>query len=318
MSNPSRMLCGILTAALGLALLAGCSNTSGGASIASINGQNITKAQLDEKLENGAASKQVLNTIVQGMLIDQYAKDNNVVISDADVAKKEDEIKAKYPAGQFDQILKAQNLTEKDVQDILRQQLVLEAAVSKNATVTDKQVADYFAKNHTTLDKAEQIRAKHILVADPKTAATVEAQLKSGADFAALAKKYSTDPSSKDKGGELGFFQKGQMVPAFQAAAFTQKIGVVGPPVKSPFGYHIIVVEERKPAVVATLANSHDQIVTTLKEQGEQTQIPAFLETLRNKAKIQVFDERFASAFPSPQPSLAPASGASPAAPAKP
>jgi foldase protein PrsA len=316
MSNPSRLFSGILTAALGLALLAGCSNSNGGASIASVNGQNISKAELDTKLENGAASKQVLNTIVQGMLIDQYAKDNNVVISDADVAKKEDEIKSKYPAGQFEQILKAQNLTEKDVQDILRQQLVLEAAVAKNANISDKQIADYFAKNHTTLDKPEQIRAKHILVADPKTAATVEEQLKSGADFAALAKKYSTDPSSKDKGGELGFFQKGQMVPAFQAAAFTQKIGVVGPPVKSPFGYHIIVVEERKPAQIASLANSKAQIETTLKEQQEQTQIPAFLENLRNKAKIVVFDDRFAAAFPSPQPTVGAASGAAPAAPA--
>ncbi len=186
------------------------------------------------------------------------------------------------------------------MQDILRQQLVLEAAVSKNVKISDAQVKDYFDKNHTTLDKQEQVRAKHILVADPKTAAMVEQQLKSGADFATLAKKYSTDPSSKDKGGELGFFQKGQMVPAFQAAAFSQPIGVVGPPVKSPFGYHIIVVEERKPAVKATLASSHDQIATTLKEQQDQTQIPEFLQNLRTKAKIVVFDDRFASAFPSP------------------
>ena len=219
MSNPSRVFWGLVPALLGVALLAGCSNGSGGASIASVNGENISKAQLDSKLEDSAASKQVLNTIVQGMLIDQYAKDNNIVISQADIDKKEAEIKSKYPAGQFEQILKSQNLTEKDVQDILRQQLVLEAAVGKKVKITDAQIKDYFDKNHATLDKPEQIRAKHILVADPKTAAMIERKLKSGGDFAALAKKYSTDPSTKDKGGELGFFQKGQMVPAFQAAA---------------------------------------------------------------------------------------------------
>jgi foldase protein PrsA len=312
MSNPSRVLWGLVPALLGVALLAGCSNGNGGASIASVNGENISKTQLDSKLEDSAASKQVLNTIVQGMLIDQYAKDNNIVISQADIDKKEAEIKSKYPAGQFEQILKAQNLTEKDVQDILRQQLVLEAAVGKNVKITDAQIKDYFDKNHQTLDKPEQVRAKHILVADPKTAAMVEQQLKSGGDFAALAKKYSTDPSTKDKGGELGFFQKGQMVPAFQAAAFKQPIGVVGPPVKSPFGYHIIVVEERKPATTATLASAHDQIASTLRDQQDQTQIPEFLQNLRNKAKIVVFDDRFASAFPSPLPSGAKPEGPPP------
>ncbi len=178
MSNPSRLLWGLSSALLGAALLAGCSNGGGGASIASVNGENISKTQLDSKLEDSAASKQVLNTIVQGMLIDQYAKDNNITVPAADIKKKEDEIRSKYPPGQFDAILKQQNLTEADVQDILRQQLVLEAAVGKNVKITDAQIKDYFDKNHQTLDKPEQIRAKHILVADPKTAAMIEQQLR--------------------------------------------------------------------------------------------------------------------------------------------
>jgi foldase protein PrsA len=324
MSNPTRLIAGLCTAALGLTLFAGCSGaSSSGGNIATVNGEAVTKSELDTKLENGAGARQVLNTIVQGMLIDQYAKDNNIQISEADINKKEDEIKAKYPAGQFDQILKAQNLTEKDVHDILRQQLVLEAAVSKQVHVSDKDIADYLSKNHATLDKPEQVRAKHILVADKKTADTVEAQLKAGAKFEDLAKKYSTDPASKDKGGELGFFQKGQMVPAFQEAAWKQPLNVVGPPVKSPFGYHIIVVEERKPATVATMANSRDQILDTLKQQQEQTQIPQFLQTLRAKAKIDVVDPRFQSAFPSPVPGAAGGPGgappgARPAAPSSP
>ena len=86
------------------------------------------------------------------------------------------------------------------------------------------------------------------------------------------------------------------MVPAFQAAAFSQPIGVVGPPVKSPFGYHIIVVEEKQARrQVATLASSHDQIATTLKQQQEQTADPGrSCKSLRTKAKIVVFDDRFA------------------------
>jgi foldase protein PrsA len=251
--------------------------------------------------------------MVQGLLIDQYAKSNNISISDADVQKKEDDIKSKYPAGQFEQILKSQNLTEDDVKRILRQQLIVEKAVDANIKISDADISSYLAKNHATLDTQEQVRARHILVADLKTAQDVENQLKAGAKFEELAAKYSTDPSSKAKGGELGFFSKGQMVPAFQAAAFSQPLNVVGPPVKSPFGYHIIEVEEKKPATVATVANSSDKIRTLLTQQQEQAAVPTFLQSLRSKANIQITDDRLKDALP-PIPAATPAS--TPPAPA--
>ena len=316
MSHPSRALSLLATTLLGFAV-AGCSSGSGGGGggdVASVNDQKITRAEFDAKLEGGPQGKQVLQQLVQGALIDQYAKDNHIDVSDADVAKQEDDIKSKYPPGQFEQILKSQNLTESDVHNILRQKLVVEKGVGGSLKVSDADIATYLSKNHATLDTAEQVRAKHILVANLQTAQQVEGKLKSGGDFAALAKQYSTDPSSKDKGGELGFFGKGQMVPAFQAAAFSQPIGAVGAPVKSPFGYHIIVVEEKKPAQVATLANSHDKIKALLVQQQEQQQIPAFLANLRSKANIQVLDPALKDALPPAGP--APGAAGAGAAPA--
>jgi foldase protein PrsA len=148
----------------------------------------------------------------------------------------------------------------------------------------------------------------------------IEAKLKAGGDFAALAKQYSTDPASKVKGGELGFFGPGQMVPAFQAAAFALPVGGISAPVKSPFGWHIINVEEKKPAFKATLAGSRAQIKDTLTQQQEQQQIPVFLQGLRAKANIVVNDDRYKDAFPPPLPTPPPAaaapSAAAPAAPA--
>ncbi len=311
MSN--RVLAVFATAFLGLTV-AGCSSGSNaGGDVASVNGTKISRTEYDGKLEGGPQGKAALNQLVQSALIDQYAADNHIDISDADIAKKEDEIKSKYPPGQFDQILKAQNLTEDDVRKILKQQLVVEKAVAASVKVTPADTSAYLAKNHATLDTAEQVRARHILVANEATAKDVEAKLKGGAKFEDLAKANSTDPSSKDKGGELGFFSKGQMVPAFQAAAFSQKIGVVGPPVKSPFGYHIIEVEEKKPATIATLANSGDKIKTLLTQQQEQQQIPQFLAGLRSKAKIEIYDDRLKDALP-PAPPASAASAAAPAA----
>ena len=314
-----RVLTALAAVMLGAAL-GGCYGGSSGGDVATVNGDKISRAEYDAKLEAGPQGKAILNQLVQTDLIDQYARDNHVDVSDSDVQAREDEIKAKYPPGQFDNILKSQNLTEDDVKHILRQQLIVEKAVAGNVHVTDADVQAYLNKNHATLDTSAQVRAKHILVADPKTAQMIEDKLKGGADFAALAKQYSTDTSSKDKGGELGFFSKGQMVPAFQAAAFSQKIGVVGPPVKSPFGYHVIVVEETKPAQVATMANSADKIRKLLTQQQQQQQIPTFLSSLRSKANIVVYDDKLKDAIPPavppPPATAAPAASASGAAPA--
>jgi foldase protein PrsA len=287
--NASRRLAGLSALALA-ALLSACSSTdsSGGGDIASVNGQPIGRADFYRRLDATPVAKQTLNQLVQGALIDQYAKDHNITIPDADVNKKFDEIKSKYPAGQFDNLLATQGLTVDDVRRILKQQLVLEQAMSADVKISDKDVSDYFAKNAAQFDTPEQVHASHILVADLKTANEVEAQLKSGAKFADLAKKYSTDPSSKDKGGDLGFFGRKQMVPSFEKAAFSQPLNVVGQPVKSPFGYHVILVTEHKQAVKATLANSKDAITKQLKQQKLATAIPSFLATLKSKAKITI------------------------------
>jgi foldase protein PrsA len=310
MSIASRL--SLTTAALVLGTsLAAC--TGGNGNVVSVNGTNVSKAELDSRLEASPTGKQVLSQIVQGDLIDQYAKANNITVSDADIAKKEDDIRSKYPPGQFEQILKNQGLTEDDVKRILRQQIVVEQAVGKNITISDADAKAYFDKNHAQFDKPEQVRARHILVPDLKTANEVEAKLKAGGDFAALAKQYSTDPASKDKGGELGFFGKGQMVPAFQAAAFSTPVGQTTAPVKSPFGYHIINVEEHKPPTKASFDAVKAQIVDTLKQQQEAQQVPAFLQGLRQKANIVVYDQRFSDVFPPPAPTPPPAAPAAPA-----
>ena len=129
----------------------------------------------------------------------------------------------------------------------LREQIILDKALANQVTITPAQISQYFQKNHAAFDKPEQVQARHILVPDLATANKVKAALKSGPNFADVAKQYSTDPGSKDKGGELGLFRRGQMVPAFDAVAFSMPVNAISPPVKSPFGYHIIQVEAHQP-----------------------------------------------------------------------
>jgi foldase protein PrsA len=288
---------------------------SNGGSIATVNGQQISKSSFDSKLEASQAGKGVLNQLIQSDLIDQYAQENHVSPTDAQINAEIDKIKARYPNGQFDMLVKQQGLTDADVRNIFRQQLVLQQAVAKRIPpVTDAQVAAFFKAQHSMFDKPEQVRARHILLRDEKTANMVEAKLKSGGDFAALAKQYSTDPATKDKGGELGFFGRGQMVAPFDQAAFSLKVGAISAPVHSPFGWHIIQVEEKKGATKATLAGTSDQIRQTLMQQAESQQIQPFLAELRSKANITVSDPRFADLANTPLPPTPSAATSAPAA----
>jgi foldase protein PrsA len=311
MSKLIRAAAIVATAVIGVTIT-GCASSggTGGGDVAQVNDTKISRADFDRKLEASPAGKQILTQLVQQDLVDQYGAAQKIDVSQAEIDKKEADIKAKYPPGQFEAILKQQGLTEADVQNILRQQVIIEKAVAPNVHVSEADVKAYFDKNHTLLDKPAQVRARHILVADKPTADMIEAKLKAGGDFAALAKQYSTDTSTKDKGGELGFFGKGQMVPAFQDAAFALPVGQISQPVKSPFGWHIIQVEEKKPAQKATYASAHDQIKAQLTQQQQAQQVPLFLQQLRAKANIQVFDDRYKDAFP-PAPAAA---GATPAA----
>jgi len=316
MSRTLRTVAALGTAALCVSLAA-CNNggSSGGGNVAAVNGQAITRADFDKKLESSPVAKQVFGQLVQQALIDQYARDKKVEVSQAEIDKKENETKARMQPGQFEQILKQQSLTEQDVQNIFKQQLVLEKAVATQVHVSDSDVKSYFDKNRTLFDTPAQVRARHILVADQAKAKEVMAKLKAGGSWDALAKQYSTDPSSKDKGGELGFFGRGQMVPAFQDAAFGAQVNQIVGPVKSPFGYHVLQVEEKKPAQHATLASAHDKIKTQLTSQQQATAIPAFLAQLKSGAKIDVYDDRYKDLFPATNATPAPAASSA-AAPA--
>lgn len=310
MSKAHFIIAGLITVSL-----AAC---SGGGSIATVNGQAISRSDFDNKLEGSPAARSVLQQMVQSQLLDQYASKNHIAVSDADITAKEDQIKANFPPGSWDQMLQARGLTESDVHDALRDQIIIDKAVGGNIKISEADIKAYFAKNHAQFDTQDSATAKHILVHTLPEAEKIEGLLKKGGNFAALAKQYSFDPGSKDKGGELGTFRHGQMMPSFDKAAFSQPIGVVGPPVKSPFGYHIIVVESRTVGKKATLASAHDKIADLLRQQQEAPLAQPFITGLFTSANIQVQDPRFAGLFPSPPPSEPPAASMAPAASAAP
>lgn len=132
----------------------------------------------------------------------------------------------------------------------------------------------------------EEVEARHILVAKEDLAKEIVAKIRDGADFAKLAKEFSGDGGSKEKGGLLGYFGKGQMVPQFEQAAFALKVGEISDPVKSQFGWHIIKVENRRQKPPPEFDSVKDQIMGTLIHKRAQK----VAEDLRTKADIVYLD----------------------------
>lgn len=139
----------------------------------------------------------------------------------------------------------------------------------------------------------EKVWARHILVPDEETAKSVIERLNNGEDFAALARELSSDTGSGANGGDLGWFGKGQMVPEFEAAAFSLDVGQISEPVQSNFGWHIIQVLGR--TTVPLTASEYDT--------ARQTAFNDFLTSLRDEADLVTYDERWMERVPT-TPSL--------------
>jgi peptidyl-prolyl cis-trans isomerase D len=150
----------------------------------------------------------------------------------------------------------------------------------ERVNVSDAEVERYYHNNIDQYSTPDQVRARHILLqTEGKDDAEVRAQAekllaeaRGGADFAELARKHSEDAGSREQGGDLDFFGRGRMVPAFEEAAFTLEPGTIGDLVRTEYGYHILKVEERRPGTTRELAEVRDQIAEQLKWERAQDQ----------------------------------------------
>lgn len=189
-------------------------------------------------------------------------------------------------------------------------------------TVSDEEVKKYYDENPGKFEQPEMVRASHILIGTRDAATNTEltadqkkAKLKlaedvrkralAGEDFAKLAKEYSDDPGSKDSGGEYTF-PRGQMVPEFEAAAFSLGTNQISDIVTTQFGYHIIKLSEKMPAKKSELAKVSDDVKEGLKNQELQKQLPDYLEKIQKEANIQILDEKLKPVDPLEAPKPAP------------
>ena len=203
----------------------------------------------------------------------------------------------------FNNAIKDMEMTEKDLREYTRRDLLIsrfiETTFVKKNVATETEVRAFYDKNQDKFKQEESVKASHILIgigekasADDRKKAREKAEklkkeLTGGADFAALAKGNSSCPSSQ-QGGDLGFFGKGQMVPAFEKAAFSLKPGEISDVVETQFGYHIIKLTEKKAAEAVAFKDAKARIEEFLNGQKINEAIQAYIADARKSAKIEI------------------------------
>ena len=156
-------------------------------------------------------------------------------------------------------------------------------AVEVREMVTEEEIKDAYDRFVSDADSREEVSARHILVDTEEEAKGLITKLSEGADFAELAKEFSTGPSGPN-GGALGYFGRGQMVPDFEVAAFNLEIGTyTSVPVQTQFGWHVILLEDKRTAQPASLEEMREQIGTALSQQA----LARLIEEMRADATIE-------------------------------
>lgn len=275
-------------------------------------------------------SRAVVTQLIISELLDQEAKARGIKVSNKDVDEAIAKIIEKVGGkDQLSAILKENKVTTAQFKKDIKTQVKLQklARSAGNIKVTDKEVKDYYDKNIKKFTHGDQVRAKHILISanpfqiqqeiaeaskkdmsDKEMDAAILAKMNEkkalaekisqelqsdSSKFSAYAQKYSDDKGSAARGGDLGFFSKEMMVPEFSKASFEAKPNAVSKPVQSQFGYHIIMVTDRRAAGVEPFEKVKANLKEGMSNEKELQAIDKISQAARKKANIVFVDKQY-------------------------
>jgi peptidyl-prolyl cis-trans isomerase C len=253
------------------------SQKKSGQVLAEVNGAVITTADYNKELETlppylkpmtetAEGKKELLDTMVVRELILQQAGKDGIDKSQA-VADKLEELKKRVVVEAF-----------------------LKKKVEEQAKIGDAELQEFYNKNKDKFKTGDQVQASHILVKTEADAQDILKQLKAGGKFEELAKNHSIDAAAA-KGGDLGWFGKGAMLPEFEKAVFALKEGAISGIVKTKFGYHIIKLTGKRPAGIRPFDEVKDQIKAAILPEKQQEVFKKLKEDLKKNAKFSIKED---------------------------
>ncbi len=288
--------------------------------VATVNGQEITRDQLQEIFNAAVQSTgmnvadlssaqqlggytQLLNDLIDRQLLLGAASKEEV--SNGDVEEEIKKFKSQFPdEAIFDAQMKQAGMTAEKLQEDVREELKIRRWMEsqiKTPEITEADAKAFYESNIKEFEQPETVKASHILfMVDPEAPADVVKQkeeaakkaadrAKNGEDFTALAKELSEEPGASESGGDLGFFPKDRMVPEFANAAFTQNLNEIGAPVKTQFGWHVIKVTDKKAAGTVPFDEVDEQVTSYLKTMRQREAVQKVMKDLKDSAKVETF-----------------------------
>lgn len=303
--------------------------------VAIVNDDIITLSEMNEMVTSinltnnqNMDQNQVLQQMIEQKLFEQEAEKLGIKVSEAELDAGIAQVKQRFNLNdeQMAEVLQKQNLTMESFREQWRLQTLsnklLDSQLKNKIVVTDQEIADYYRQNYDgsgapasapssavapSSGPAEEVRIAHILISanSPDAAARAEKvaeMAKAGQDFAQLAKEYSDDSLSADKGGDLGYFKEGDLIETLAVAIENTPQGQVAGPVESPAGYHVIKVVERKSIGGETKAKkgssetealaiddqTKKEITDAIYRQKAEVQLKTWLDGIKSNAYIDV------------------------------
>ncbi|MFW2339240.1 MAG: peptidylprolyl isomerase [Acidimicrobiia bacterium] len=249
--------------------------------------------------------KEAMDEMIEQELVRQAAEAQGIEVSEAEIDTALAEIRESFDnPDEFNRRILSEGFTP----DSYRQHVERMIAAKKYlddirlgvATVSDEELETYYRDNEIRLTLPEQVRVRHILLTwkpmgttDDRAAireqmVPVLEKARAGEDFAELAREYSDDYATAKNGGDTGLFHRGQMAPAFEAVAFALQPGQISDPVETPFGVHIIRLEERKEARLLPLDEVREQLRDHMREERMEAAVEQETERLRQEGEVEI------------------------------
>lgn len=309
----------IIVASIALFADASLANTQ---VVAKVNGKPLTAFELNEEFQAllpslgsyhgnvseeriAAIRKEAMDNLIDRELQYQYALGKNISVSNKEVEAEFTRMENAFGSPKkFKEAIKKKGLIMEEVKGYLKKRLLTakakEQEITAKARISDEELRDYYQKNKNGFNKPEELRASHILIGvDPaasaeerekklKLAKDILAKIKAGEDFVKLAMRYSTDERTAPIGGDIGPFHKGMMADeALEKAVLSLKVGEVSDVVESLYGYHIIVLTDRKPPTQLSFDDVRVDIKVRLEKKKADELYKKWMEDLKAKAKIE-------------------------------
>jgi parvulin-like peptidyl-prolyl isomerase len=249
--------------------------------------------------------KEAMDEMIKQELVCQAAEAKGVGATDAEVDTAIEEIRQPFKsADEFDRRIQSEGFTQESYREHVGRMIAakkyLDGIRLGVAEVSDEELERYYRDNEYRLTFPEQVRVRHILLtwkpmgttddraAIRKQMEPILERARAGEDFAELARELSDDYATKRTGGDTGLFKRGEMAPTFEAVAFALQPGEISDPVETPFGVHILKLEEHREAYLLPLDEIREQLRDHVREERMEAAVEKEIERLREQGEIEI------------------------------